>query len=55
MDGKICDEKEQEIIIVALSDFRIRNLTYKLYEDDEIRSLIKKMLKEHKEEIEVIE
>lgn len=57
MDGKICDKEELEILLVALIDFRIKNLSYKLYQDKKIKKLISKIKIKHEEceEIEVIE
>jgi len=38
---------ELEILLIALCDFRIKNLEYKLYEDIEIKQLIQKIIKEN--------
>ena len=38
---------ELDILLIALCDFRIKNLEYKLFEDNEIKQLIQKIIKEN--------
>ena len=40
------ENKELKILLIALSDFRLKNHEYKLFEDNEIRELIFKLLEE---------
>ena len=43
------NKKEFEILLIALSDFRIKNQKYKLFEDNQIRELIFKLIQEVKQ------
>ena len=54
MDGKTCNKEELEIMLIALSDFRVRNLENNLYQDEKIRELILKIQSKNKE-VEVID
>ena len=40
------NNNELAIILIALSDFRLKNQNYKLFEDSKIRQLIFKLVKE---------
>ena len=42
------NNNELSIILIALSDFRLKNQNYRLFEDIEIKSLILKLLEEYK-------
>lgn len=42
------NNNELAIILIALSDFRLKNQNYKLFEDIEIKNLIFKLLEEYK-------
>ena len=42
------ENKKFKILLIALSDFRLKNQEYKLFEDNEIRELIFKLLEEYK-------
>lgn len=41
------NSNELEIILIALCDFRIKNIEYKLFEDIEIKELISKVIREN--------
>ena len=43
-------KRELEIILIALSDFRLKNIDNSLYEDLEIKEIISKLLNFDEEE-----